>query len=50
MDYGLAQVDKIVCSGASRFWGMGGSTFTAEITGIIRRNGGKATMYAKKVW
>ena len=50
MDYGLAQVDKIICSGASGFWGMGGSTFTADISKVIRSNGGKVSMYAIKKW
>jgi hypothetical protein len=50
MDYGLAQVDKAICSGATIFWGMGGSTFTGDIAAIIQRNGGKAIMYGRKNW
>ena len=50
MDYGLAQVDKAICSGATRFWGMGGSTFTDDIARVIRSNGGNVSMYAMKRW
>jgi hypothetical protein len=45
MDYGLAEVDKMVCSGASQFWGMRGSTFSKEVENTVRRNGGDARWY-----
>ena len=45
MDYSLAMVDQEVCKGASRFWGMKGSTFSMNVIKSIRRKGGKCTFY-----
>ncbi|KAL7507709.1 hypothetical protein ACHAXN_004854 [Cyclotella atomus] len=45
MDYGLAEVDKAVCSGAAQFWGMRGSTFSIEVANTVRTNGGDARWY-----
>ena len=50
MDYGDALVDEALCKGASNFWGMGGSTYTAEIQKAIAHWGGHASTYAKLKW
>ena len=50
MDYGLAEVDRMMCKDAKTFWGMGGSSFSEEIKLFFRRNGREAEYYARKNW
>jgi hypothetical protein len=50
MDYGLAEVDRMMCRDAKTFWGMGGSSFSEEVTKFFLRNGREAEWYARKDW
>lgn len=45
MDYTLAMVDKGVCSNAKQFWGARGSTFSMDVSKVVRKNGGRAYYY-----
>ena len=50
VDCGDALVDKFVCLGAKKFWGMGGSTFAGDLMSGIRRRGGEASHCASLAW
>ena len=50
MDYTDALVDEAMCKGASKFWGMAGSTYTMKILQEIKHRGGHASFYASTSW
>jgi len=50
MDYRLAMTDKNVCSGANRFIGMYGSSFSNDLYHDLKLRGGNVAYYSRLEW